>query len=131
MILINEILILHRSVQKLAHFNNMKSIFDNKNNMEVRPLHLPFFFLSRGLGIKRLEVVPNGGIGKFLNDVYCPARGQNPKTLLGCKSYSEDKRISFKFPEGKEIGIKPINPPFLRDGSEFEFNLGLLFDRQF
>jgi len=102
----------------------MRSLFDNKNNVEVRPTHLPLFFLAVGQGMRKLEVVPNGGVGKFYEEFYESRRRR--VSLLGFKSSSDHSRITYRLPEGKEIDIKPINPPFhiLRDCSEFEFHLG-------
>ena len=110
----------------LQRIYDQRSLFDNKNNIEVRPTHLPLFFLARGHGMRKLEVVPNGGIGKFYEEYYAIG-GHRRKCLSGYKSSSHTKKITYKFPGGKEIDIKPINPPFLRDSSKFEFDLGLIF----
>ena len=73
--------------------------------------------------MKRLDVVPNGGHLKIYDEHY-GTKEYKRKSLLGRTSFSNSKRIMFKFPEGKEIDIKPINPPFLRDNAQFQFDLG-------
>ena len=81
---------------------------------------LPFFFLTIIKGIKRLEIVPFGGIGFNRNKSRCR------RILKGTKS-PQEMRLLYTLPQGKEIGIRPFgerNPFLLRDNRDYEFELG-------
>ena len=82
---------------------------------------LPFFILTIKKGIRRLEVVPRGGIEFNRN------RSRSRKILKGTKS-PQEMRLLYNLPQGKEIGIRPFgdkNPFLLRDNREYEFELGI------
>ena len=93
---------------------------------EIVPLQQPFFFLSKGQGLQKLEIIPDGGNKWFsFNDPF-----SKRKLLSGKRSAKRENRIIFQLPKGKEIDIRPHNPYLLRkssDASNFEFELGLIF----
>ena len=96
-------------------------VFTKANKREVTLNQLSLFFLAKGTGFARLEIIPNGGLGGKI----AGHNHHNRRTLKGISS-AHSRRIIYRFPEGTDIEIRPIqsNPLTFRNGIEYEFDLG-------
>ena len=109
-----------RSVQKLYSLRDSLRVFTKMKKREVSLNQLPLFFLARGFGLSRLEIVSNGGLS-----INRQSAEYQRTSLKGIRS-SKEKRIIYRLPNGTNIEIRPYhsNPLYFRDCKEYEFNLG-------
>ena len=103
-----------------------KSISFTENNIRYgkTPYQRPFYFLAKESGFKRLDRVPDGGIGYKYGQL-----SKVRKTLYGKISGSNDKRITYQLPKGKQVDIRPQHHRWLQASNvrEVSFELGFTF----
>ena len=118
-----------RAVQKLYSIRDSKRIQQN-NKRNVALNQLPFFILSKGNQMKRLEIVPNGGLGfGRARTTSKENRTHNQRKTIKGNKKPLDKKILIQLPQGTDIEIRPSgkHPFFYHDCRQYEFNLGKAF----
>ena len=118
--------LLYHCIQQLKRIQEQKSISFTENNIRYgkTPYQRPFYFLAKESGFKRLDRVPDGGIG-YKYGQWSKVR----KTLYGKISGSNDKRITYQLPKGKQVDIRPQHHRWLQASNvrEVSFELGFTF----
>ena len=102
--------VMYEAIQKMKIIQEKRTLYLKQ---ERSPQQRPFYFLAKGSGFSRLDIVPNGGIGyKF------GTTKKSRKVLLGKKSHKNDRRITYTFPRGQELEIHPMHYRWLRSTSD-------------
>jgi len=105
--------LMDKAIHKMVEIQASKT---DKNNSKRQPDHRPLFFLGKGKGFKRLDIVKNGGIGVNYDET-----NKNRKRIVGRPTLNNNKNLIVNLPKGKQISILTRSWDYL---GNVTFNLG-------